>query len=77
MGGIFSSPSAPPPPDTSAVSRREREAEARESRKQTALSRQARNRRMGGQRMLLGESGARGVEFDRTATLGYGRNPRT
>ena len=78
MGGIFSRPSAPPPPKQTqdVVSRAEREAEAREARTKLQLSRRNRARTTGGQRRLLGERGASGVEFETTNTLGYGRNPR-
>ena len=78
MGGIFSSPKAPPPPKKTedVVSRAEREAEAREARTKLQLSRRNRARTTGGRRMLLGERGASGVEFETTNTLGYGRNPR-
>lgn len=78
MGGIFSKPSAPPPPKKteSVVSQAEKTAEAQESRKKLEIARRSRARTTGGQRMLLGERGATGVEFETTNTLGYGRNPR-
>tara|TARA_X000001388_G_scaffold20602_1_gene13612 strand:- start:8002 stop:8241 length:240 start_codon:yes stop_codon:yes gene_type:complete len=79
MGGIFSRPSAPPPPKKTedTVSRAEQAADAQESRKKLEIARKSRARTTGGQRMLLGERGATGVEFETTNTLGYGRNPRT
>ena len=78
MGGIFSRPSAPPPPRQTedVVSRAERDAELKEARSKLALARKGRARTTGGRRMLLGDRGASGVEFETTNTLGYGRNPR-
>tara|TARA_R100001510_G_C7655260_1_gene214344 strand:+ start:1552 stop:1791 length:240 start_codon:yes stop_codon:yes gene_type:complete len=78
MGGLFSKPSAPPPPKKTedVVSQAEKQVDREESRKKLAIARKTRARTTGGQRMLLGDRGATGVEFETTNTLGYGRNPR-
>tara|TARA_Y100000004_G_scaffold182527_1_gene229370 strand:+ start:1022 stop:1279 length:258 start_codon:yes stop_codon:yes gene_type:complete len=84
MGGIFSKPKAPPPPDPSidANLRKQEEKNTRdEASSRRRLAARASARRTGGARMLMapgvfGET-ARGRDVaNLTNTLGAGRNPR-
>lgn len=81
MGGIFSRPKAPPPPKAveTKVSEREKSLKAKEDEQAQTLKARQRARLTGGRQMLLSSSRTNpstGIEFERTSTLGYGRNPR-
>lgn len=80
MGGIFSRPKAPPPPKAVETKVSERKiVESKEDEQAQTLKARQRARLTGGRQMLLSSSRANpstGIEFERTSTLGYGRNPR-